>query len=223
MTGSDLRAVLLSFGYVLAVLLVADLLRRRGLAVQTTRKIVHIAVGMWVFPALLLFARERWWWAVLPPLAFAGLNALSLRYRIFGAIEVAEASLGTVYFPLSFAGLLALFWPIGRPEVAAGGLMAMTWGDAMASIVGRAYGRRGYTLWGQRKTWLGSLACFSWTFLAVTATLRFLGGYTQGPALLHALVAGLVAALAEALSPRGTDNLSVPLATAGALYLLVAL
>lgn len=220
MSGADLRGVLLSFGYVLAVLLIADWIRRRGVSVEITRKGVHIAVGMWALPTLILF--DHWTWAIVPPLVFALLNALSLRYRFFTAIEVQERTLGTVYFPLAFAGLLALFWPAGRPEIAAGGLMAMTWGDAMASIVGKAYGQRSYEIWGQRKTWLGSLTCFSWSFLAITLSLRLLGAgrYNPPQALLHALLAALVAAVVEGLSPKGTDNLTVPLATAGALYLL---
>jgi phytol kinase len=151
------------------------------------------------------------------------LNALSLRFRFFEAIEVQERTLGTVYFPLSFAILLALFWPIGHPEIAAGGLMAMTWGDAMASIVGKTYGRRGYTLWGQKKTWLGSLACLSWTFLSVTLTFRLMTELDQLQVLLYAFLAGLVATVVEALSPKGADNIFVPLATAGMLYLLAAM
>lgn len=221
MTGADLRGLLLSFAYVLAVLLVADFIRRRGAAVTATRKAVHIAVGMWVFPTLLLF--DHWYWALVPPLVFAVLNGLSLRFRFFAAIEVAERSLGTVLFPLSFAGLLALFWPTGFPEIAAGGVMAMTWGDALASLVGQAYGRRGYTIWGQRKTWLGSMACFSWSMLAIIVALILLGPYPRPTALLYAVLAGLAATAAEALAPKGTDNLFVPFAAAGVLYLSVAL
>lgn len=220
MSGADARGLFLSFAYVLAVLLLADLAHRFGrVPVQATRKAVHIAVGMWVFPTLLLF--RHWTWALVPPLAFCLLNALSLRFRFFGAIEVQERTVGTVLFPLSFALLLGLFWRIGRPEIAAAGLMAMTWGDAMAAVVGQSLGRRGYTLWRQRRTWLGSLAFLSWTALAVTLTLRFLGRYSSSRALLYGIVAGLSGAVVEAVSPRGTDNLTVPLATAGLLYLLV--
>jgi phytol kinase len=225
MTGADLRALLLSFAYVLALLLTFDFLRRRGASVTLTRKAVHIGVGMWVLPTLFLFV-DHWAWALVPPVVFAVLNALSLRFRFFGAIEVAEHSLGTVLFPLSFAGLLAIFWPLNLPVIAAAGVMAMTWGDAMASLVGQAYGQRSYSIWGQHKTWLGSLACFSWTTLALTITLRFLplrfgGEYEPVRALLHAALAGLAATVAEALSPKGTDNLFVPFAAAGVLYLLL--
>lgn len=219
MSGADARGIFLSFAYVLAVLLGCDLVRRAGWApVEATRKAVHVAVGIWIFPTLFLF--HHWQWALLPPLVFALLNALSLRFRFFGAIEVAERSWGTVLFPLSFALLIALFWRIGRPEIAASGLMAMTWGDAMASVVGRAFGRRAYAVWGQRRTWLGSLAFVAWTALTVTLTLRFLARYTPPIALAHGCLAGLAGALVEALSPRGTDNLTVPLATGLLLYVL---
>ena len=220
MNGTELRGILFSFAYVLAVLLLADLARRfLRVPVEATRKAVHIAVGMWIFPTILLF--EQWsWWVLLPPLCFALLNALSLRFRFFEAIEVAERTPGTVLFPLSFALLLGLFWPLHREVVAAAGVMAMTWGDAMAAVVGRAYGRRGYRLWGQRKTWLGSLACFSWATLAITLTLRLMGGAEPLTALWQAALAGLAATVVEALSPQGTDNLFVPLAAAGVLYLL---
>lgn len=219
MSGADARGLFFSFAYVLAVLLLADLIRRYGhVPVQATRKAVHIAVGMWVFPTLFLF--QHWTWALVPPLTFSLLNALSLRFRFFSAIEIQERSLGTVLFPLSFALLLALFWRIGRPEIAAAGLMAMTWGDAMASIVGQRFGRRGYSLWRQRKTWLGSLAFLAWTALAVTLALRLLGRYPPLQALLYGALAGLAGAVVEAVSPKGTDNLTVPLMTAGLLYLL---
>ncbi|MGB9722929.1 MAG: diacylglycerol/polyprenol kinase family protein [Chloroflexia bacterium] len=219
MSGSDLRAILLSFAYVLAVLLLADVLRRYfRVPVAATRKAVHIAVGMWVFPTLFLF--EHRGWALFPPLTFALLNALSLRFRFFAAIEVTERTPGTVLFPLSFALLLGLFWPMGRPDLAACGVMAMTWGDAMAAIVGQTWGQAGYRLWGRRKTWLGSLACFSWTLLALTLTLRFLGRLEPPLALGQAALAGLGATIAEALSPPGTDNLTVPVVAAGLLFLL---
>lgn len=225
MSGADLRAILLSFAYVLAALLVADFLRRRGVSVTVTRKAVHIAVGMWVFPTLFLF--DHWAWALLPPLVFAVLNGLSLRFRFFGGIEIAERSLGTVLFPLSFAALLAIFWPLKLQVIAVAGVMAMTWGDALASLVGKAYGQRGYQVWGQRKTWLGSVACFSWSMLAITLSLRLLSIYQPQPfaadpprVLLCAALASLAGTVAEALSPKGTDNLFVPFATAGVLYLL---
>jgi phytol kinase len=40
--------------------------------------------------------------------------------------------------------------------------------------------------------------------------------------LLQSVVAALVATVAEGLSPAGTDNLTVPILTAGVLYLFAS-
>lgn len=82
---------------------------------------------------------------------------------------------------------------------------------------------------GSSRTWLGSATMAVSSFAAVAFTLIVLPGsplspYSTplglGPALGQALLATLAATVAEALSPAGTDNLSVPLSTALVLYLL---
>jgi phytol kinase len=66
---------------------------------------------------------------------------------------------------------------------------------------------------------------------AVLLTLLLLPGSSLSPtaqpiqagaALLYAFLTAIVATLAEGVSPAGTDNLSVPLLSAAALYLLLA-
>jgi phytol kinase len=109
--------------------------------------------------------------------------------------------------------------------------MAMTWGDALASIVGGRWGRRSYTIRGHQHTWEGSITMFVISLVAVALTLLVLPGSSLSPtteplaagtALLSALVAAVVTTLAEAVAPAGTDNLSVPLLTGVTLYLLLA-
>jgi len=108
--------------------------------------------------------------------------------------------------------------------------MAMTWGAALASIVGGRWGRRSYTIWGHRRTGEGSITMFVVSLVAVAVTLPVLPGSSlsptadvlqTGPVLISALAAVAVATLAEAVAPAGTDNLSVPLLTSAALYLLL--
>jgi phytol kinase len=73
---------------------------------------------------------------------------------------------------------------------------------------------------------------FIFSFFAIMLTLMFLPGSSLSPlgprlnatALMVTILAGtLVATAAEALSPGGTDNLTVPLLTGGVLYLLMLL
>ena len=64
-----LTALLLSYGYVGALLLGAELLRRGGkTSPDTARKIVHAGVGLWVVPTVFVFS--DWRVAIVPPVTF---------------------------------------------------------------------------------------------------------------------------------------------------------
>ena len=220
MMRSDLVALVISYVYVFAVLMMGEGLGRWVFKGGTafTRKFVHIGVGMWVVGTVLLF--ESWQAAIIPPLSFVVINYVSYRRDVFKAIELADKrNLGTVYFPISFAVLIALCWTV--PAVLVGSLMTMTWGDAMASIVGQRWGKRRLPGVLRRKSWEGSAAMLAASSVSVLIALVGFG-VAGGQAAVYALITASVAALLEALTPWGLDNLTVPLASAGVLALLLA-
>jgi dolichol kinase len=189
---------------------------------------------MWVWGILALF--DTWQIGLIPCGTFIVLNTVFYRFTVFQAMDTEESTPGTVYFAFSITLLYALFWRTdGQPDravIATGGVMAMTWGDALASIVGGRWGRRSYTVWGHRRTFEGSAMMFLASFVALLITPLVLPGSSLSPttaplaagtALLSALVAAVVATLAEGVALAGTDNLSVPLLTAATLYLLLAI
>ncbi len=181
-----------------------------------TRKFVHIGVGLWAIGTVLVF--QNWYAAIVPPLSFIVLNYISYRREVFKAMEMADKSnLGTVYFPISFAIVIALCW--ARPAVIAAGLMPMTWGDALASIIGRRWGRRRYTVGGSTRSLEGSAAMFVFSLASVFLVLW---GFGTPPvtAGLHALGVAAVATAVEAVSVKGLDNITVPLASALVLWML---
>lgn len=223
----NIKALLLSYAYVLVVLVGAEAIRRgTGAGGDFTRKAVHIGVGMWSVPTLYLYT--DWRWGIVPPLTFIVVNYISFRFNLMPAMDDASGNnMGTVFFPISFAALLAWLWRPGDPEdlgfVAVAGLMAMTWGDAMASILGKRFGTRQYRIWGHARTMEGSLALFAFATASMTPVLTAIGQMDLHQALAYAMVAATVAAGFEACSLYGTDNLSVPVSAAGTLYLLVSL
>jgi phytol kinase len=155
----DVVALLASFAYVFAAIGVAEGLRKwRGYKVEFTRKVIHVSVGMWAYGTVWLFDRRAL--AVIPPLSFVAINALSYLHGTFGAMETGERGrLGTVYFPLSFTAIILLLWD--RPHVLVASLMPMTWGDALASVVGQRVGRRQYTFAGTTRSLEGSAVLFA--------------------------------------------------------------
>lgn len=218
MSSADIVGLALSYVYVFSVIALSEVLQRgRHVPVSSTRKFVHIAVGMWAFGTVLLF--QTWYVAIIPPVSFVLINYISYRQDIFKAMESADKrNLGTVYFPISFALIIALYW--AKPAAIVAGLMTMTWGDALASLVGQKWGKHRYSLFGYTKSWEGVAGMLAFSTLAVLPALVFFG--VNWPwALVYALAVSAFAALVEALSMWGVDNLTVPLLSTTLLWFLL--
>jgi phytol kinase len=193
--------------------------RRRGYSSDFTRKVIHIGVGMlsWALP----FLFDNPWPFVLACGSFMIINFLDWRYGFLAAMASGDRSnLGTVYFPLAAAIVALIFWD--RPPLLVAALMPLTWGDGMAPVIGRAYGRNHtYTIFGSTRSLQGSAAFFViggfFTWLALW-TVNGSPDITPVQALLPALVTITVATLAEAVSVWGLDNLTV---TAVAVLILL--
>jgi phytol kinase len=211
---SDPLAIAIAFAYVFAVLGVAEGLRKAfKLPVDFTRKVVHIAVGMWAWGTIWLFDSK--WFAIVTPAAFIVMNYVSYKRGLFLAMASNDKSnLGTVYFPIAFVAIILLLWDIDRLAVALT-LMPMTWGDAFAAVLGRRFGTVNYQIGGGTRSLQGSIAMFLFALFGVLVPWA-LQGSVSIPAVL--LMAALSTA-AEAISPNGLDNLFVPAASVAGWWL----
>lgn len=211
---SDLVSLGIAFAYVVALISISELLHRGfHLPVDITRKIVHVGVGMTALVVTVIF--RDWTIAIIGPLVFIAINAISYRKKIFKGVETGEVGqLGTIYFPLAFVLLTPLLW--SQPALLAAAFMPMTWGDAAAAILGKRYGSQQFTLFGQTSSVEGSLAMIVFSLVATVLAL-VLFGRPPVPSAAIALVIALIAAATEAASPKGIDNLSVPIVSAAIL------
>lgn len=213
----DLDAMIISSIYVLAVLAIAEWARRRGVDRSVTRKIVHVGIGTWVIPTFLLFDHRLW--AVIPPVCFVIVNALSFRYHLIRSVEGEVANVGTILYPISVACALGLFWNAPWPVVGASAILVMAWGDAAASLVGRRFGRRIYRAFGHPRSLEGSAAMLVVGWIAILFTFAVMGhGITSG-VIVAALLASTIATGFEAVSLWGFDNTLVPASAAITLVL----
>jgi phytol kinase len=211
---------LIALVYIFAIIGAAEGLRRwRGYSSDFTRKVIHIGVGMlsWALP--FLFTSP--WPFVIACAAFMIINFLDWRYGFFAAMASTDRSnLGTVYFPFAAAIVALLFWD--RPPLMVAALMPLTWGDGLAPVVGRAFGRHPYTVQGHRRTLEGSTGFFLAALLFTWLALWLVDGpphLNPAAALLPALIVSAATALVEAVSIWGLDNLTI---TAVAILILSA-
>jgi phytol kinase len=213
-------ALTLAFVYVAVAIALGQVLRKAlRVSHDFTRKFIHVAVGMISAPTVMWFSDVRW--AIIPPLAFVVINTLDYRFGLIQAMMSSNRSnLGTVYFPLSFAAILILFWgnsatPTEHPRLIIAALMPLTWGDALAALVGERFGKHRYPILGQTRSLEGTMVMFVASALATWLAL--------GASLLSAptaIVVAIGASLAEAVSPWGIDNLTVPAISALILAML---
>lgn len=187
----------------------------RAVSSEITRKIVHIGVGHVIL--LAWWVQTPAWMGITASVVFSLVALLSYWLPILPGINsVGRTSLGTFFYAVSMGVLTAVFWQ-HHPEFAALGILTMTWGDGMAALVGQAYGRHQYHVWGMTKSWEGSGAMLLASFICGYGVL----GVAYGAPLVSgaiALVTAGVATLLEAFSKLGIDNLTVPLGSALVAY-----
>ncbi|MGB3202268.1 MAG: diacylglycerol/polyprenol kinase family protein [Nodosilinea sp.] len=200
---------------------VAEGLRRAAhFDTEITRKIVHIGAGHVILIAWGLHTPA--WMGIAASVVSSGVALLSYRLPILPGINgVGRNSLGTFFYAVSIGVLTAIFWPPWLPQYAAIGILVMTWGDGLAALIGQNFGRHPYKVFGNQKSWEGSLTMALASFLVCLLVLGGTAGFTGG-VWGTALVVAIAATLFETLSFYGLDNLTVPLGSALLAYGLMA-
>ena len=175
------------------------------------RKLAHLSCG--ILAALLPIFME-FITVVIVAALFVPFMLASRRFGIFPAVHSVERStLGEVYFPLG-VGLAAALVPSAVPYTF--GVLVMALSDAFASLAGRRWGRRKYSVFRADKTFLGNGVFF------VTTVVLTLGAFSsQGRLTAGSLAAGVALALAlttvEGVLASGIDNVVLPVAGAALL------
>lgn len=210
----NIVALIGSMIYILIVLALATIVARvsKG-ASETSRKLVHILVGNWVF---LIPLFTDLWAVLLVPFVFVIINSLSIKYNLISAMERNDDSLGTVYYAISMFILSGAGFLLGWYTLPFVGLLTMAYGDGLAAVVGQKWGKRGRFSFAPRKTLAGSmmvgLSAFIITFGVIfvfqgRGTLRIV---STPFVFLIALLTALLSVFIELTGEKGCDNLTLP-------------
>jgi len=211
----DVGGILATICFVFIVIGTAEAVRRYfSLSSNFTRKVIHVGVGNWIF--LWPFAFDHWYAILVPPALFVVLNYVSYRRELFKAMERKEkvGGLGTVYYAISLTVIAPIAVILRATWIAASAIMLMAWADGLADPVGRRYGMQKYHVAGSTKSVEGSLSFFLFGACSVAATVMFFQTLSLLPPVnipIFAIGVAALGTLIEAVSPAGTDNLTVPI------------
>ncbi|HEX2984405.1 MAG TPA: hypothetical protein VHO28_12750 [Ignavibacteriales bacterium] len=199
--------------YVFAVVAIMDRFVKRGFPKEFSRKIVHIAAGsliiFWAFydhshwSKYLNIAPTVIWGALLLIKGFFASSNDEAVKTMTREGDRRELLRGPFYFTLvmNFMGIAYLNTPAGITAIA-----FLGWGDGLAPIIGRLYGKTGYNVLAY-KTVEGSLAFnIAGIAAAIVFNMLILGSFN----LNHIILCGIAATIIEAVSPKDLDNLLIP-------------
>jgi phytol kinase len=215
----NLLVMLVCYGYILVLILVSSRMGDSGrVSKKTSRKFLHAMIGN--LPLIMPFFTDR----VFPFLVAAPFILVTflvspysplpeLAKRLSGLAEITEEGhhTGLVLYAVSYS-ILALLYGV-EPYVVAAGIFPMAYGDSSAAIIGERFGAHRYRLF-EAKSLEGSLGMLTGSLLSLLGGMLYFSliyGFSFPAQLAPCLAVATVATVAEALSPRSMDNLSVPL------------
>jgi phytol kinase len=195
---------LLACGPVFILLILSEYLwRKKLLRGEYARKLVHIGAGSYIcyWPYFISFRTIS-----IIAVALVSVLALSKKIELFHAVHaVRKKSFGDILYPFSVM-LLSLF--TDKSLVFSCALAYMVLADGMAAVIGNRLGKNYmYQFMGNRKSLPGTLG-----FLIIAFGISLIYGFVSGEqSVYRLLLLPLVASIFEHISPRGTDNLTIPL------------
>jgi dolichol kinase len=207
--------------FLILILVTQQLYRAFKLPPEQSRKFLHVTGGMLalLFP---LYLHSHWFVLILCALATILLTITYINKLLPSVHGTKRFSIGSIIFPLPVYicfftaekmdhNMLLFYLPVSLLTIA----------DTIAELGGRQWGHLSLSLFNERKTVVGSL-CFAAAALILSLIFVVLVFKLQNPrSALIIITVTIGSTLAESISFRGLDNLSVPLSALILLLLFV--
>lgn len=215
---NNLLGIVISFLYIAALMIAAKYFEKFDK--EASRKFIHILLANWWLIAMAFF--DHMVYALIPPIAFVVINYISYRGNLIQVMEREESQkdgLGTVYFAISLIPLVIFSYGFtSNPLIGLVGFFIMTYGDGFAAIVGKTITSKEYRVFGFTKTVAGSCVMF---VISLIITIAVFSYSNTELFLVKAVGVSILATVLEAVSAKGTDNLSVPIVTSLLTYFII--
>jgi dolichol kinase len=217
MLSSDIIGLILVYGYVAILLILSEKVLNKY--PTFSRKFLHIMVGNVLFILPLFTSQFIITFLVAAP--FILLTFLMSPYspiKFDDRISSSGHGFGLVYYAISWTVLAFFFYD--QPWIIAVGIAAMSYGDGMAALIGNKYGNHKYNIFGDKKSFEGSIAMFLVLIVTLVVVLTYY--HVNIPSLLIIPLVAIVATIFEGITPKGLDNITACFSAVG-MYLLLTL
>ena len=178
-----------------------------------SRSFSHLAAGLITIPFPWLFTSH--WWVLILALQSSLVLYTTRRLGLLPSHHrIAGKSAGSYLFFLSIYLCFIASFQTGRKELFVVPLLVLSFSDVAAALVGRSFGKRTIQkrqpVDGTSKTIAGSTAFFITAVVVLFLSFYYYMQWNLASVIPMALLIALLATTAEAYSPHGIDNLSIP-------------
>ncbi len=223
---SELKSLsLLSLVTVILIILFEILARKEIITKSISRKLLHITSGFIVVLTPILI--DTFYLVLMIGIIFSIVNYYLIQKKVLKQINDEHTeNLGIFYYPFSYVITVILFWDVNKFIISLSYLI-FSIGDALAALSGTMSKTKHFTkITSEPKTFNGSIVFILVSFLLVIIvklTIWHKFGFIEYeimPFIFIALIYSILGGITEALSTKGTDNLSLPivLSTASMIF-----
>jgi phytol kinase len=216
----EILYAIIFLGIFLLLIAVAHFLYRFfNLPSETSRKFLHVSGGMLALCSPLFFSSHKWV-LILCCLAFLLLLFTYLKHWLPSIHQTERKSIGSVVYPIPIyicfffamnkANNLLFYLPISL----------LTVSDTVAELAGKKWGYKSKSIMNRTKTTAGS-AGFAISAFVISIAWAAIFEFPVQQIMFLSITITLMATLAEMVSTKGWDNISVPLITLGFLLALL--
>ncbi|GAL87365.1 phosphatidate cytidylyltransferase [Sporocytophaga myxococcoides] len=174
---------------------------------EYTRKFVHISTGIvtLLFPVML----GSHWLVLMLCFSFGVLLIISLRLNFLPSVNaIKRKSVGSIAYPVAVYGSYLIYEYFNQNIYYYLPILILAVCDPIAALTGKRWPLGQYKAGEEYKTIMGSsMFCFSAIIVTITvfSVLNFELNY------IYLFTIAIVAAIAEGLSQKGFDNITIPL------------
>lgn len=211
----NILGIIISYIFIGIIIILAKFFEKIGK--EASRKFIHIMLSNWWFIAMYFFTNA--FSAALVPMTFVIINYISYKKNLISVMEREnQDGLGTVYYAISLLIVsIFTFGIIKKPEIGLCSILIMGYGDGLAAVIGKKIKSYEYKVGNTKKTLAGSLTMFIITFIIIAIFFSVTGVNLW---LIKSIITAIMLTVIEAVSIKGTDNVTIPL-SACALLLLI--
>jgi len=216
MSQEFLATIVLLFLFLILIIITNYLYRNHNWSSENSRKFIHVSGGTLCLAGFRLI-HSHWYVLILCSLAFTILFVTFIKKSLPAIHKTRRVSFGSVLFPVPvyFCFLASKCW--SNDVFFYLPVFLLTISDTLAEWGGNKWGHHTTSFFNKQKTLAGSLCFAVSSFIICIFLLFYFIAPSTGSLVGYSLLLMLITTVAELLTLKGFDNITVP---AAALLLL---